>query len=114
MSFYDEIEFEDMTFHPETSLYTYPCPCGDQFEITLMDLRDGEEVAVCPSCSLLIKVIFDIVSTKDLVIDNVLTCIFRRTYLSKSQRQILDLSQSQRECNERAITDKKSFRYMRC
>ena len=62
MSFYDEIEIEDMTFHSETSLYTYPCPCGDQFEISLMDLRDGEEVAVCPSCSLTIKVIFEAVS----------------------------------------------------
>ena len=61
MSFYDEIEIEDMTYHPETNLYTYPCPCGDQFEIFLQDLRDGEEVAVCPSCSLQIKVIFDAV-----------------------------------------------------
>ena len=62
MSFYDEIEIEDMTYHPETNLYTYPCPCGDQFEILLQDLRDGEEVAVCPSCSLQIKVIFEVVS----------------------------------------------------
>lgn len=61
MSFYDEIEIEDMTYHPETSIYTYPCPCGDQFEILLQDLRDGEEVAICPSCSLQIKVIFDAV-----------------------------------------------------
>ena len=61
MSFYDEIEIEDMTYHKSTTLYTYPCPCGDQFEITLSDLRDGEEVAVCPSCSLMIKVIFDVV-----------------------------------------------------
>ena len=61
MSFYDEIEIEDMTYHEETTLYTYPCPCGDQFEILLDDLRDGEEVAVCPSCSLQIKVIFDVV-----------------------------------------------------
>lgn len=59
MSFYDEIEIEDMTYHPEINLYTYPCPCGDQFEILLQDLRDGEEVAICPSCSLQIKVIFD-------------------------------------------------------
>ena len=59
MSFYDEIEIEDMTFHEATSLYTYPCPCGDQFEILLQDLRDGEDVAVCPSCSLMIKVIFE-------------------------------------------------------
>lgn len=62
MSFYDEIEIEDMTYHEATTLYTYPCPCGDQFEISLADLRDGEEVAVCPSCSLMIKIIFEAVS----------------------------------------------------
>lgn len=62
MSFYDEVELEDLTFHPELLLYTYPCPCGDQFQICLSDMRDGEEVAVCPSCSLTIKVIFDQVS----------------------------------------------------
>ena len=61
MSFYDEIEIEDMIFNEATSLYTYPCPCGDQFEILLQDLRDGEDVAVCPSCSLMIKVIFEAV-----------------------------------------------------
>ncbi|KAK0513777.1 hypothetical protein JMJ35_003499 [Cladonia borealis] len=59
MSFYDEIEIEDMTYDAATTLYTYPCPCGDQFEICLADLRDGEEVAVCPSCSLQIRVIFE-------------------------------------------------------
>ena len=60
-SFYDEIEIEDMTFDAAVQLYHYPCPCGDRFEISLGDLRDGEEVAVCPSCSLMIKVIFDVV-----------------------------------------------------
>ena len=58
-SIYDEIELEDLTYHPATTLYTYPCPCGDQFEITIQDLRDGEEIAVCPSCSLMIRVIFE-------------------------------------------------------
>jgi len=62
MSFYDEIELEDLTYHPATQLYTYPCPCGDKFEISLADMRDGEEVAVCPSCSLQVRVIFDLVS----------------------------------------------------
>lgn len=50
---------QDMTFDPVTQLYHYPCPCGDQFEIALADLQDGEEIAVCPSCSLMIRVIFD-------------------------------------------------------
>lgn len=58
-TFYDEIEIEDMTFDPALQIYTYPCPCGDRFEISLADLRDGEDVGVCPSCSLMIKVIFD-------------------------------------------------------
>jgi diphthamide biosynthesis protein 3 len=40
--------------------YYYPCPCGDRFEINIEDLRDGEEIAVCPSCSLQIRVIFDV------------------------------------------------------
>lgn len=61
-NYYDEIEFEDMTFHPDMGTYTYPCPCGDNFQISLEDMRDGEDVGVCPSCSLMIKVIFDIVS----------------------------------------------------
>ena len=70
MSFYDEIEIEDMTYHEDTTLYTYPCPCGDQFEISRGDLQDGEEVAVCPSCSLQIKVIFDLVGPWDYVLSS--------------------------------------------
>ena len=56
---YDEIEIEDMTFDSTLQIYHYPCPCGDRFEINIADLRDGEEIAVCPSCSLMIRVIFD-------------------------------------------------------
>ncbi|OQE43072.1 hypothetical protein PENCOP_c003G00254 [Penicillium coprophilum] len=60
LNIYDEIEIEDMTFDPNIQIYTYPCPCGDRFEIAIDDLRDGEEIAVCPSCSLMIRVIFDV------------------------------------------------------
>ena len=57
---YDEIEIEDMTFDATLQIYHYPCPCGDRFEIGIAELRDGEEIAVCPSCSLMIRVIFDV------------------------------------------------------
>jgi diphthamide biosynthesis protein 3 len=67
---YDEVEIEDMTYDPTLEIYHYPCPCGDRFEIGIADLRDGEEIAVCPSCSLMIKVIFEVVS-KDLVLATV-------------------------------------------
>lgn len=62
MSIYDEIEIEDMTYDATLEIYHYPCPCGDRFEIGIADLRDGEEIAVCPSCSLMIRVVFDMVS----------------------------------------------------
>lgn len=62
MSIYDEIEIEDMTYDAALSLYHYPCPCGDRFEIGLAELRDGEDIAVCPSCSLMIRVVFEVVS----------------------------------------------------
>ncbi|ORZ40158.1 diphthamide biosynthesis protein Dph3 [Catenaria anguillulae PL171] len=59
MSFYDEIEIEDFDFDEDTRTYSYPCPCGDRFQITEEELMDGEEVATCPSCSLIIRVIYD-------------------------------------------------------
>lgn len=75
---YDEIEIEgcsvhtlqsetiltitvDMTYDPTLQIYHYPCPCGDRFEIGIADLQDGEDIAVCPSCSLMIRVIFEVV-----------------------------------------------------
>lgn len=62
LSIYDEIEIEDMTFDDALQTYFYPCPCGDRFQIALDDLRDEQDVAVCPSCSLMIRVIFDLVN----------------------------------------------------
>ncbi len=59
MSYYDEVEIEDMEFNEETGTYTYACPCGDLFQITLEELAEGCEVGKCPSCSLVIRVIYD-------------------------------------------------------
>lgn len=79
-TFYDEIELEDFEFDNESDVYSYPCPCGDKFIISLVsrfpchlqaliahpcvslkkdELRNGEEIARCPSCSLLLRVIYD-------------------------------------------------------
>ena len=56
---YEEVEIEDMIFDSEKEIYTYACPCGDKFYISLEDLYDGEDIANCPSCTLRIRVIFD-------------------------------------------------------
>lgn len=58
-SFYDDVDIDDMRFDAEKQVFTYPCPCGDKFQISVEDLEDGEEVARCPSCSLIIRVVYD-------------------------------------------------------
>ncbi|KAJ6906035.1 diphthamide biosynthesis protein 3 [Populus alba x Populus x berolinensis] len=56
---YDDVEIEDMEWNEELQAFTYPCPCGDLFQITKDDLRLGEEIARCPSCSLYITVVYN-------------------------------------------------------
>lgn len=58
-SIYEEVEIEDMTFDTESQIYSYPCPCGDKFSISLEELYDGEDIGTCPSCTLRIRIIFD-------------------------------------------------------
>jgi len=57
--FHDEVEIEDFEYDQEEETYYYPCPCGDRFAITREELECGEEVATCPSCSLIVKVIYN-------------------------------------------------------
>lgn len=64
VSYYDEIELEDMSYDEDKDLFHYPCPCGDRFEITRVQLKEAEDVARCPSCSLIIRVVFDPVSRR--------------------------------------------------
>lgn len=62
---YDEIEIEDMEWDDTLKAYTYPCPCGDKFRITKSDLLNYDDIARCPSCSLLIRVIYEIEDLED-------------------------------------------------
>ncbi len=59
MSIYEEVEIEDLDYDPMAQIYTYPCPCGDKFTISLEALWDGEDIATCPSCTLRIEIIYD-------------------------------------------------------
>ena len=56
---YEEVDIDDMDFDEELGLYTYECPCGDLFQISEEELAEGEEIAYCPSCSLVIRVLYD-------------------------------------------------------
>jgi len=63
--YYDEIEIEDMTWDPAAKVFHYPCPCGDRFEISRAQLAECEDIATCPSCSLIIRVIYDPLDYED-------------------------------------------------
>ena len=58
-AYYDEIEIEDMVWDEEKGVFHYPCPCGDRFEISRKQLANYEDIATCPSCSLIIRVVYD-------------------------------------------------------
>lgn len=58
--FHDQVELEDMKFDPVKKIYTYPCPCGDVFYITEEQVKNGEDVAVCETCPLMIRVIYEL------------------------------------------------------
>jgi len=64
-AYYDEIEIEDMAWDETKGVYHYPCPCGDRFEISRSQLANYEDIATCPSCSLIIRVIYDPLDFED-------------------------------------------------
>ena len=57
MTLHDEVEIEDMEWSEELQSFTYQCPCGDLFQITLDELAAGTRVyapgssAACPVTS---------------------------------------------------------------
>ena len=39
---YDEVEIDDLDFDEDEKTFFYPCPCGDKFRITLLQMKNGE------------------------------------------------------------------------
>lgn len=35
-SFYDEVDIDEMEFDEDSCQYVFPCPCGDQFLLSLV------------------------------------------------------------------------------
>lgn len=56
--YYEVLDIDAFRYSRETEEYTYPCPCGDFFVISKEEIENGEEVARCPSCSLVVRVLY--------------------------------------------------------
>jgi len=49
---YDEVEIEDMAFSQDLQAFTYSCPCGDLFQITLVSMSSSERPMRTPAMPL--------------------------------------------------------------
>ncbi len=56
---YEEVPLADMRWDESLQAFTYECPCGDLFQISGDELAAGEDIAHCPSCSLVVRVLLD-------------------------------------------------------
>lgn len=59
IKYYDEVDIKDFEYDAPNGVFTFPCPCGDMFEISVEELLNGEEIAMCPSCPLIVKVVYE-------------------------------------------------------
>jgi len=48
--YHDEVEIEDMEYDEESELYYYPCPCGDKFQISKVEMNRNHRHK-CTQCS---------------------------------------------------------------
>ena len=89
MNFETDVESEQLVFR-------YSCPCGDRFLITLEQLyknrftfeQRDQCIAICPSCSLKIKVIFDQESLLDFIHDNLTVIKYPKSFDKESKLKI--------------------------
>ena len=61
------VTLDEMIWDGEKQHFFYECPCGDVFTLTPDDVRAGEEIARCASCSLYIEVEYDSSQAEELL-----------------------------------------------
>jgi len=81
-AYHDEVEIEDFEYDARDDVFVYPCPCGDRFKVGRAELEAGQEAATCPSCSLMVKVVYD-QATLTVVLDRLMDQKTRLVDVSK-------------------------------
>ncbi|XP_060258067.1 diphthamide biosynthesis protein 3-like [Ovis aries] len=56
--FHDKVKIEDFQYDKDSGTCFYSCPCGGNFCIIKEGLKNREDMAMWPSCSLLVNVIY--------------------------------------------------------
>ncbi|KAL1918757.1 uncharacterized protein VTP21DRAFT_2779 [Calcarisporiella thermophila] len=55
-----EIDLDEMMYDETEDLYTYTCRCGGLYTITEEDMEIGAEIVQCSSCSLRMRILYEI------------------------------------------------------
>ena len=55
-----EVDIDDLEFSQSRNLFLHRCRCGDTVEVPVSSLDRGEEVFGCDSCSLSVRVLYEL------------------------------------------------------
>ncbi|KAG0363136.1 hypothetical protein BC939DRAFT_459141 [Gamsiella multidivaricata] len=61
----DDIDLDDMDFDEETGIYSSPCRCSGEYVITEDELELGVDIVVCSTCSLIVRIHYEIADDQD-------------------------------------------------
>ncbi|KAH8556484.1 DNAJ heat shock N-terminal domain-containing protein [Umbelopsis sp. PMI_123] len=56
-----DVDLDEMDYDEETGTFSLPCRCSGSYTIREQDMENGVDVASCDNCSLIIRVLYDVV-----------------------------------------------------
>jgi diphthamide biosynthesis protein 4 len=57
----EDVDLDDMDYDEETESFSMPCRCSGSYTIYEKDMELGVNTASCDNCSLIIRVLYDVV-----------------------------------------------------
>ncbi|KAJ2962276.1 hypothetical protein NQZ79_g2448 [Umbelopsis isabellina] len=57
----EDVDLDDMDYDEETGSFSLPCRCSGNYTICETDMELGVNTASCDNCSLIIRVLYDVV-----------------------------------------------------
>jgi diphthamide biosynthesis protein 4 len=56
-----DVDLDEMDYDEITGTFSLPCRCSGSYSIREQDMENGMDIASCDNCSLIIRVLYDVV-----------------------------------------------------
>lgn len=56
-----DVDLDEMDYDEITGTFSLPCRCSGSYSIREQDMENGVDIASCDNCSLIIRVLYDVV-----------------------------------------------------